>query len=30
MQNGYVIKTSKGYEIDDPFFNKWTIKRREL
>jgi len=27
-QNGMVIKTATGYEIDDPFFKKWIKKRR--
>jgi AAA+ ATPase superfamily predicted ATPase len=28
MQNGLVIKTGSGYEIDDPFFKRWIIERR--
>jgi len=28
-QNGMVIKTGAGYEIDDPFFEGWLIKRRQ-
>jgi len=27
-QNGLVIKTGFGYEIDDPFFKRWINKRR--
>jgi hypothetical protein len=27
-QKGIVIKTINGYEIDDPFFSRWIIKRR--
>ena len=27
-QNGLVIKTEIGYEIDDPFFKRWVNKRR--
>ena len=27
-QKGIVIKARGGYEIDDPFFSKWIIKRR--
>ncbi len=30
MQNGNVIKTEKGYEVDDPFFKKWIIDHRDL
>jgi uncharacterized protein len=31
MQSGHVIKTVKGYEIDDPFFKKWiTDKRNQM
>ena len=30
MQTGNVIKTEHGYEIDDPFFKKWIIGRRNL
>lgn len=30
MQNGNVIKTENGYEVDDPFFRKWIIDRRNL
>lgn len=26
---GLIIKTERGYEIDDPFFKKWIEKRRE-
>ena len=29
MQNGFVIKTESGYEIDDPFFKSWIKERRE-
>lgn len=29
MMSGLVIKTSSGYEIDDPFFKRWIIQRRE-
>lgn len=30
MKQGYVLKTSAGYEIDDPFFARWIkIKREE-
>lgn len=28
MQSGQVIKTAKGYEIDDPFFKRWIIGKR--
>jgi hypothetical protein len=28
LQSGYVIKTERGYEIDDPFFKQWIIDRR--
>lgn len=28
MQNGLVIKTESGYEIDDPFFKRWIKERR--
>jgi len=28
MQKGIVIKTEKGYEIDDPFFYRWIKVRR--
>ena len=28
MANGAVLKTNRGYEIDDPFFTKWIITRR--
>ena len=28
MQKGYVIRTSEGYEIDDPFFKEWIKLRR--
>jgi hypothetical protein len=30
MQNGNIIKSEKEYEIDDPFFKKWIINRRNL
>lgn len=30
MLNGNVIKTVKGYEIDDPFFKQWIIDHRDL
>lgn len=30
MSNGAVIKTNRGYEIDDPFFTKWIIDRRNI
>jgi AAA+ ATPase superfamily predicted ATPase len=30
MLNGNVIKTEKGYEIDDPFFKQWIIDHRDL
>jgi len=30
MQNGNVIKSEQGYEIDDPFFKLWIIERRNL
>ena len=30
MQNGNIIKSEQGYEIDDPFFKKWIIERRNL
>lgn len=30
MQNGNVIKTDKGYEVDDPFFKQWLNNRRDL
>ena len=28
LQNGYVIRSSGGYEIDDPFFTEWIKMRR--
>ena len=28
LQSGYVIRTSGGYEIDDPFFRRWIMLRR--
>lgn len=28
MQKGYVVRTEKGYEIDDPFFKRWIRERR--
>lgn len=28
MQSGYILKTEKGYEIDDPFLKQWIIDRR--
>ncbi len=28
LQNGYVIRNSAGYEIDDPFFRRWIKIRR--
>lgn len=28
-QSGLIIKTELGYEIDDPFFKRWIIQRRE-
>jgi len=30
MQTGNVIKSEHGYEIDDPFFKRWIIDRRNL
>ena len=30
MLNGNVIKTEKGYEVDDPFFKQWIIDRRDV
>jgi AAA+ ATPase superfamily predicted ATPase len=30
MLNGNVIKTEKGYEVDDPFFKQWIIDHRDL
>lgn len=30
MQSGNLIKTAKGYEIDDPFFKQWIIEHRNL
>jgi len=30
MQSGNLIKTAKGYEIDDPFFKQWIIDHRNL
>lgn len=30
MENGYIIKTKGNYEIDDPFFREWIIKRRKM
>jgi len=30
MLNGNVIKTEKGYEIDDPFFKQWITDHRDL
>ena len=27
--NSLVIKTDSGYEIDDPLFKRWLIKRRQ-
>lgn len=29
MQQGMVIKTENGFEIDDPFFRKWILLRRK-
>lgn len=28
IKSGYVVKTGTGYEIDDPFFTRWIVKRR--
>lgn len=28
MQNGFIVKSSAGYEIDDPFFKEWIRVRR--
>lgn len=28
-QNGYIVKTEKAYELDDPFFSLWISRRRE-
>jgi AAA+ ATPase superfamily predicted ATPase len=28
MLNGCVIKTDAGYELDDPFFKRWIVERR--
>lgn len=30
MLSGNVMKTDKGYEIDDPFFKQWIINRRDI
>lgn len=30
MQNGSVLKTEKGYELDDPFYKQWITNRRDL
>ena len=27
--NGFIIKNTKGYEIDDPFFKQWLLNRRK-
>jgi len=27
--NGFIIKNTKGYEIDDPFFKQWLLIRRK-
>ena len=29
MQKGYIVKTEKGYDIDDPFFKRWIVERRK-
>jgi len=28
MQKGFIITTSEGYDLDDPFFNQWIRMRR--
>lgn len=28
MQNGFIVKSTSGYEIDDPFFRQWIKVRR--
>jgi AAA+ ATPase superfamily predicted ATPase len=30
MITGCVIKTNNGYELDDPFFKRWIIQRRNM
>jgi len=30
MQQGSITKTGNGYEIDDPFFERWIIRRRGM
>ncbi len=29
MQNGFIVKSSSGYEMDDPFFSRWIKERRQ-
>ncbi len=28
IQKGLVIKSDKGFELDDPFFGEWIVMRR--
>ncbi len=28
MKNGYIVKSENKYELDDPFFSRWIIQRR--
>ena len=30
LQSGLVIKTSTGYEIDDPMFKRWLMNKRQI
>jgi len=29
VQQGYVVKTNTNYELDDPFFKSWILRKRE-
>ena len=29
LKNGFINKSKDGYEIDDPFFKRWIIQKRD-